>query len=120
VTDGDRIVIDQHFLDEQADDPLAFADIEGLRRFVQSLEECRQGFGQAQERHAVGSLIADRLELGAHALFAAPQFGHAAPQLVQGQKVFLIGGDQPLDALAEVLMGWTPPRRRRCAKVVGV
>ena len=37
--DGDGVVIDQDFFDEEADHLLPLGDFQRLRRFVQSLEE---------------------------------------------------------------------------------
>ena len=52
--------------------------------FVQPLKEGGQGFGEAQERHPVGGLIEDGLQFRSRGLFAGAQFGHSAPQFVQG------------------------------------
>ena len=77
--DRDGIVVDQHFLDQQSDDLLSLNDVQRTRRRAQPLKESGQGFGQTQERHPVGGLVDDRLQFGAHRLFAAAQFRHPAP-----------------------------------------
>ena len=45
--DDDRVLTDQDFFDDQADDALAFEDIKGVGSAVQSSEECREGLCQA-------------------------------------------------------------------------
>ncbi|WP_225040277.1 hypothetical protein WGT02_30940 (plasmid) [Rhizobium sp. T1470] len=77
--DRDGIVVDQYFLDQQSDDLLAFGDVQQFRRRAQPLKEGGQGFGRTQERQPVGGLIDNRLQFGAHRLFAAAQFRHPAP-----------------------------------------
>jgi hypothetical protein len=51
---------------------------------VQPLKEGCQGFGEAQERRPVGSLIEDGLQVRPHGLFAGAQFRHSASQFVEG------------------------------------
>ncbi|HME70514.1 MAG TPA: hypothetical protein VKM54_11695 [Myxococcota bacterium] len=43
-------------------------------------------------------LVGDRLQLGAQRLLALAQRGHALPQLLDRQELFLISVEQPLDA----------------------
>jgi len=45
--DDDRVLADQDFFDDEADDALAFENIKGVGSAVQSSEERREGFCQA-------------------------------------------------------------------------
>ncbi len=123
MADGDGLIIDQDLFDQQADDSLAVGDFQQLCGLVQSLEECAQCFGQAQERHPVGGLIEDRLQFCPHGLLAGAQLRHSAPQFVQGKEFFLIGRDQAFHAFADArevpFEGFLPPLRRfSCAGCV--
>jgi len=59
VANDDRLVADQDLLDDEADDPLAFLDIEGISRGAQPGQEARQGLCEAQIDGAVAYLIED-------------------------------------------------------------
>jgi hypothetical protein len=93
-------VLDQDLFDNQAQDPLPLLNVEGAGRATQLGEECREGLRETQVDSAVIDLIEDRLQFRLQGVFALPQFRHASPQFVERQKLFLIGGQQAVDALA--------------------
>ncbi len=82
--DRDGVIVHQDFFDKEADDLLPIRDLQQLRRLAQPLKKSGQGFGEAQERHPVMSLIEDGLQFRPHGLFAGAQFRHSAPQFVEG------------------------------------
>ena len=94
----DSVVADENVLDDQAHDALALDDVKRVGGAAQSGEERRESLGQAQERSAIGSLVGDRLQLGAQRLFALPQRGHALAQLLERQELLLIGVEKSFDA----------------------
>ncbi len=100
MANDDAFVLDQDLLDNQADDPLPLLNVEGVSGATQPAEECREGFGEAQIDGSVIDLIEDRQQFRLQGVFALPQFRHASPQLVEREKLFLIGGQQSVDALA--------------------
>jgi len=60
VTDDDGVVANQDLLDDEADDPLSFLDIEGISRGAQPGQEARQGLCEAQVDGTVVYLIEKR------------------------------------------------------------
>ena len=90
----------QDLLDNQADDPLPLLNVEGVGGATQLGEECREGLSETQIDGAIVDLIEDRLQFRLQGVLALPQFRHASPQLVERQKLFLIGGQQAVDAFA--------------------
>jgi hypothetical protein len=99
MSDDDPVVTDQDLLDEQSYHALTLDDVESFGRGTQTSEKCGQRFSETQIGSAVGRLVRDRLQLGADCVLAPPQIGHAVAQLVERQKIFLVGGEQTLDAL---------------------
>jgi hypothetical protein len=83
VADDDGIVGDQNFLDQQANDALAFMDVKRLSTRAQAREKGRQAFSQAQGGGVFGRLFGDRTQLRFRPLLAAPKVRHAAAQLIQ-------------------------------------
>jgi len=76
-------------------------NVEGVGRTTRLGEEYRECLRATQVDGAVIDLIEDRLQfrpLGV--VVALPQFRHASPQLIERQKLFLIGRQQAVDALA--------------------
>ena len=73
--DDDRVVANEDVLDDEAHDSLALIDVKRVGGAAQTTEECRESLGKAKERGAIGSLVSDRLQLGAQRLFALPQRG---------------------------------------------
>ena len=61
----------------------------------------------------ISGLIEDRLQLRLHGLLAGAQFRHPTAQFVEGQEIFLIGGQQPFHAFPDpgqlALEGFLPP-----------
>jgi hypothetical protein len=100
VTNNNAFVLDQDLLDDQTYDPLSLLHVEGAGGAAQLGEECRKGLCETQIDGAVVDLIEDRLQFRLLGVFASPQFRHASPQLIERQKLFLIGGQQAVDALA--------------------
>ena len=82
--DRDGVIVHQDFFDNEADDLLPIGDFQRLRRFVQPLKEGGQGFGEAQERRPVSSLIDDGLQFRPHGPFTGAQFRHPVTQFVEG------------------------------------
>lgn len=77
--DDDSVIANEDVLDDEAHDALALNDVKGVGSAAQTAEERRESLGKAQKRGAIGSLIRDRLQLGAQPLFALPQQRHALP-----------------------------------------
>jgi hypothetical protein len=100
VANDDAFVLNQDLLDNQADDALPLLNVEGVGGATQLGEECREGLSETQIDGVIVYLIEDRLQFRLQGVLALPQFRHASPQFVERQKLFLIGGQQPVDALA--------------------
>ncbi len=96
----DRVIADEHLLDEQAHEALPLQDVQRIRRRPQPGKKRRECFREAQIHRPLARLIGDRLQLGAQRLLALTQRRHPLAQLLERQEVFLIGGEYPLDALA--------------------
>ena len=69
--DDDGVLVDQDLLDDQADDPLTFLDVEGISGGPQPGQEAREGLCEAQIGGAVVCLIEDRLQLGLQSLLTS-------------------------------------------------
>ena len=63
--DDDSVVADEDVLDDKAHDALALKDIKRVGGATQTAEERRESLGKAQECGAIGSLVSERLQLGA-------------------------------------------------------
>ncbi len=109
VPDDDSVVADQDLLDQQSNHALTLDYVESFGRRAQAGEKRGQRFSETQIGGAVGGLPCDRLELGAGRVLAPTQLGHAVAQRVERQKVFLVGGEQTLDALLQT--GEIAPKR---------
>jgi hypothetical protein len=83
VSDRYGVIVHQDFFDDEANDLLPIGDFQRSRRPVQPLKEGGQGFGEAQERHPVSSLIEDGLQFRSHGLFAGAQLRHSVSQFVE-------------------------------------
>jgi retron-type reverse transcriptase len=101
VADDDRVVIDQHLLDDQPHDALTFDHVEGLGGHAHPRQKRRECLCETEIRCPLARLIRDRLQLGAQCLFALAQEWHPLAQLLQRQQVFLIRGQHALDALPD-------------------
>lgn len=98
MSDGDAVVADNHFLDEQSDDALAFQNVQALHLCAQARQEFFQRVSEPQIRGLVSELGTQRFEFCLQPRLALPQFGHAPTQLVQAEEVLLVGRQQTLDA----------------------
>src|SRR5450759_303429 len=67
---------------------------------MQPRHKRRQRLRQAQISRSVVCLIGDGFEFSVQCLFSPPQLRHPGTQLFQREQRFLLGSDQPLDALA--------------------
>ena len=101
VADDDGVVGHQDFLDQQANDALAFLDIKRLGIRAQPCQEGSQGLRQAQGGGALGRLVGDRAQFRLDPLGAAAQVGQASAQLLERQQVLLVGGYQTLHRLVQ-------------------
>lgn len=99
MADNDGVVADQNLLDDEAHDSLALDDVKRIGGAAQSCEERRKGLCQAQEHGAVVGLVGDRLQLGAQCVLPLAQRRHALTQLLERDEFFLIGAEQPFDAV---------------------
>jgi hypothetical protein len=77
--DDDRVVANEDVLDDETHDSLALNDFKRVGGAAQTAEERGERLGEAQERDAIGSLVGDRLQLGAQRLLALPQRWHTLP-----------------------------------------
>ena len=96
----DGVIADQHLLDEQPYEALPLDHVERVRSDTQPREKRRECFCEAQICRPLARLISDRLQLGTQRLLALTQRRHPLAQLLQRQKVLLMGREYPLDALA--------------------
>ena len=101
MANDDPVIADQDLLDEQPYHALTLDYVKSCGRRAQTGEKRGQRFGKTQISDAVGCLVCNRLQLGADCILAPTQLGHAVAQLVERQKVFLVGGEQALDALLQ-------------------
>src|SRR5215471_8827810 len=101
MSDDDPVVTDQDLLDEQSYHALALDDVERFGRRAQTGEKCGQRFSETQISSAVGRPVRDRLQLRADCVLAPTQIGHAVAQLVERQKILLVGCEQALDILLQ-------------------
>src|SRR5712692_5731793 len=100
VADHDRVIADEHLLDEQTHEALPLEDVQRVRRSPQAREKRRERLREAQIRGPLSRLIGDRLQLGAQRLLALAQRGHPLAQLLQRQEVLLISGEHSLVLLS--------------------
>src|SRR6266581_4862755 len=100
VADHDRVIADEHLLDDQSHEALPLENVERIGGYAQPNEKCRECLRQAQVGCSLTSLLGDRLQLDAQRLLALAQWRHPLSQVLQRQKILLIGSEHPLDALA--------------------
>ena len=77
MSDHDRVVADEHFLDDEAHDSLLLDDVERLGRRAQAREERRQSLRQAQMGGTITGLLDQRAQFLAQRLLALTQQRHA-------------------------------------------
>jgi hypothetical protein len=100
VPDNDFVVVDEDFLDDEAEQALPLSDIQRFGGRTQTGEEASDGFGETQPYFALRRVVDDCLQLRLVRLFATPQIGHSAAQFIEGKETFLISRQQALDALS--------------------
>src|ERR1700724_3840176 len=93
VPDDDSVVADQDLLDQHSDHALTLDYVESFGGRAQTGEKRAQRFSETQIGSGAGRLVCDRLHLGAGRVLAPTQLGHAVAQLIERQKVFLVGGE---------------------------
>jgi hypothetical protein len=79
VTNGDGILANQDFSNQQSHDFLAFRDTKTFCGAAQARKECGESFCQAQECGAIIGLVGDRLQLSTECLLTLTQHRHAFP-----------------------------------------
>jgi hypothetical protein len=77
MSDGDAVVADDDFLDEQSDDALAFEHVQTLHLRAQTLEEFAQRVSEPQIGGLIGKLGTQRFEFRLQPRLALAQLGHA-------------------------------------------
>src|SRR5229473_3898716 len=97
----DRVIADEHLLDDQAHDPLPLDDVERIGGHSQTSQKRRERLGQAEVHRPFPRLFSDRLQFGPQCVFTLAQWRHPLPQLFQRQEFLLIRGEHSLDALAD-------------------
>ena len=116
VADEDAFGADEDVLDEQAQDALLLGDGGGCGVAAEPGEEVLQTGGELEVGLPVDELVGQGGELAAQAGLAGAQLGGALAQLVEGDQLFLVGLDQPVDRGGGLASACS---RRRCAAVVG-
>ena len=101
MADGQRVETDPDLFDDEAHDLLARVDIERVRSRAERGPEIGQGFAEAQIARLVGGRELERLALRREGLLLVPERRHPFAQLVEGNQVLLVGGDQPLEAVRQ-------------------
>ncbi len=97
VADGDLVGADEHVLDEQAQDALAFGDGRCGGLAAQPGEEVFEVVGELEVDLPVGELAVEGVDLVVQAALAGAQLGHAGAELVEGDQLLLVGADEPGD-----------------------
>ena len=82
MANGNSVVSDQDFFDDETHDPLTFGNAQRIGGTAQTGEEGCQGLGKAKECSPVRGLIGDGLKLRADRTFALAEHGHALAQLL--------------------------------------
>ena len=101
MADGDLVFGDQNLLHEEADDTLAFREVQGFGGRAQPRQKAGQGLGEAEIGLPILDTIDGRLQFAVQRLFLPAELGRSVAQFVDGDQLFLIGRDQPVDALAD-------------------
>ena len=77
MTNGDGILADQNFFNQQSHNLLTFNDTKSFRGTAQASKECCESFCKTQECSAIIGLVGDRLQLSAECLLALTQHRHS-------------------------------------------
>ena len=85
MTDGDGVVSDQDFFDNEAHDSLTFRDAKRFSSAVQAGKKCDERFGQTQKCGPIVALVDQGLQFRTESLFALAQYRHAFPQMLDRQ-----------------------------------
>ena len=94
------VVIDQDFLDDEADQALPLSNIQRLGRRAQTGEKACDAFREPQPYFALRRVVGNGLQLRLICLFATSQIGHSAAKFSQRKQAFLIGRQQAIDAFS--------------------
>ena len=70
MAEHDRIIANEHVLDDQAHDALSLNYVERVGRSTQSREKCGERLRQTQVRGPLSRLFGDRLPLGSQRALA--------------------------------------------------
>ena len=99
VADRDRVVVaaDQNFADDESQDALLLVEGQLVQAVVEATEEPLEGVGEFEVGLGVVQLCVERVELGAERGLALAQRGHPGAELCEGDELFLVCLDQPLD-----------------------
>jgi hypothetical protein len=97
VPDSDLAWADEDILDQQAQDTLALGHVSVVGVAAELGEEAFQIVGEFEVGVAVGELGVQRVELATQIALAGAQVGHPAPELVDGEQLFLEGFDHAGD-----------------------
>ena len=76
MTDENGLLVDEHLFDDEAYDPLALEDVQGVGRATEPRQKHGQRLGQTQIRRAVAGLRSDRVELTPQRLVPLTQAWH--------------------------------------------
>ncbi|MEU1276434.1 hypothetical protein [Streptomyces sp. NPDC005799] len=90
VPDGDLLGADEDVLDQEPEHALAFGNVGRLRACTELGEEAFQVVGEFEVGVAVGELGCQGVELAAQVGLAGPEVGHAGPQFIDGDQLFLV------------------------------
>ncbi len=101
VADGQRVETDADLFDDESHDLLSRADIERVRSRAERGPEIGQGVAEAQIARLVGGRERQRLQRRGEDLLLVPERRHPCAQVVERDQLLLVGGDQPLHAIAQ-------------------
>nr|WP_037600050.1 hypothetical protein [Streptacidiphilus rugosus] len=88
---------DADFLDDGSQDALPVADRRGARVLAQTRQEALQVLGELEVGLLVDELRGQSVEPALDLLASGAEFRHAVAQFLEGNQVFLVGADQPVD-----------------------
>ena len=94
MSDGDAVVADENFSDDELNDALAFLDGQVLGVLCEACEEPFEVLGELKVGLGVVQFGVERGELGGDRGLAFAQRRHAGAELVECDELFLVGLDQ--------------------------
>ena len=101
MADDDFVLGDQNLLHEEPDDTLPFGDVQFLGGGAQPRQKAGQGLGEPQTGLPILGAIDGGFQFAVQRLLLTADLGRSVTQLVDRDQLFLIGRDQPVDALAD-------------------